>query len=42
MTGHLSTARDDLEAALKFHQTAGASELTLGVDADEFTGPDAV
>ena len=38
----LSTASDNFEAALKFHQTAGASELTLWVDADEFARPDAI
>jgi hypothetical protein len=32
----LSTARNDLEAALEFHEATGASELTLRVDAHEF------
>ena len=38
----LSTASDNLEAALEFHQTAGASELALRVDADKFAGADAI
>jgi len=38
----LRTARNDLEAALEFHEAAGASELTLGIDANEFASADAV